>query len=114
MKWRRVRIEFPPGPDPDQSPDFEKHWAIPLSAYVEVDSSLIVSERISCVRCRKLRNYSIIPFLLSLSAYSELTEIKMFTGINLAQSLHMCKHACVISIGLPSWFKNRNISNIAT
>ncbi len=23
MKWRR--IEFPPGPDPDRSPDFEKH-----------------------------------------------------------------------------------------
>ncbi len=25
MKWRRVRIEFPPGPDPDWSPHFEKH-----------------------------------------------------------------------------------------
>ncbi len=62
---------------------------IPLSAYVEVDSSLFVSERISGVRCRKLRHYYIIPFLLSLSAYSEITEIKMFTGINLAQSLYI-------------------------
>ncbi len=45
----------------------------------------------------------VIPFLLSLSVgYSELTEIKMFTGITLAQSLHV---GCVISIGLPSWFK---------
>ncbi len=35
----------------------------------------------------KLRHYSV---LLSLSAYSELTEIKTFTGINLAQSLHAC------------------------
>ncbi len=24
IKWRRVRIEFPPGPDADWSPDFEK------------------------------------------------------------------------------------------
>ncbi len=24
IKWRWVRIEFPPGPDPDRSPDFEK------------------------------------------------------------------------------------------
>ncbi len=43
---------------------------------------------------RKLRHYSVIPFLLSLSAYSELTEIKTFTGINLAQSLHVCKPWC--------------------
>ncbi len=62
--------------------------------HAEVDSSLFVSERISGVRCRKLRHYSIIPFLLSLSAYSELTEIKTFTGINLAQSLHVCKPWC--------------------
>ncbi len=27
-KWRRVRIEFPPSPDPDQSPDFEKRCPI--------------------------------------------------------------------------------------
>ncbi len=47
------------------------------------------------LRCRKLRNYSIILFLLSLSAYSELTEIKMFTGINIAQSLHVCKRVLV-------------------
>ncbi len=32
--------------------------------HVEVDSSLFVSERICGVRCRKLRHYSIIPFLL--------------------------------------------------
>ncbi len=58
---------------------------------VEVDLSLFVSERICGIRCRKLRHYSVIPFLLSLSAYSELTEIKTFTGINLAQSLHVWK-----------------------
>ncbi len=62
--------------------------------HVEVDSSLFVSERICGVRCRKLRHYSIIPFLLSLSVYSELTAIKTFTGINLAQSLHVCKPWC--------------------
>ncbi len=62
--------------------------------HVEVDSSLFVSESISGVRCWKLRHYSIIPFLLSLSAYSELTAIKTFTGINLAQSLHVCKPWC--------------------
>ncbi len=62
--------------------------------HVEVDSSLFVSERICGVRCRKLRHYSIIPFLLSLSAYRELTAIKTFTGINLAQSLHVCKPWC--------------------
>ncbi len=27
-KWRRVRIEFPPGPDLDRSPVFEKRWCI--------------------------------------------------------------------------------------
>ncbi len=62
--------------------------------HVEVDLCLFVSERICGVRCRKLHHYSIIPFLLSLSAYSELTEIKTFTGINLAQSLHVCKPWC--------------------
>ncbi len=63
--------------------------------HVEVDLSLFVSERISGVRCQKLCHYSIIPFLLSLSVYSELTElIKTFTGINLAQSLHACKPCC--------------------
>ncbi len=51
--------------------------------HVEVDSSLFVSERI----CG-------IPFLLSLSVNSELTAIKTFTGINLAQSLHVCKPWC--------------------
>ncbi len=62
--------------------------------HVEVDSSLFVSERMCGVRCRKLRHYSIITFLLSLSVCSELTEIKTFTGINLAQSLHVCKPWC--------------------
>ncbi len=38
---------------------------------------------------------SVIPFLLSLSAYSDLTEIKTFTGINIVQSLHMCKRMLV-------------------
>ncbi len=76
--------------------------------HVEVDLSLVVSERICGVRCRKLRHYSIIPFLLSLSVYSELTAIKTFTGINLAQRLHKTlvqTRACLISIGSPSWFK---------
>ncbi len=62
--------------------------------HVEVDSSLFVSERICSIRCRKLRHYSIILFLLSLSVYSELTAIKTFTGINLAQSLHVWKPWC--------------------
>ncbi len=62
--------------------------------HVEVDSSLFVSERICGVRCRKLRPYSVIPFLLSLSVYRELTAIKTFTGINLVQSLHTCKPWC--------------------
>ncbi len=53
--------------------------------HVEVDSSLFVSEGICGVRCRKLLHYSIIPFLLSLYAYSESTAIKTFTGINLAR-----------------------------
>ncbi len=35
----------------------------------------------------------------------KLTEIKMFTVINIEQSLHVCKRVLVISIGLPSWFK---------
>ncbi len=30
IKWRWVRIEFPPGPDPDRSSDFEKPWLRPL------------------------------------------------------------------------------------
>ncbi len=61
--------------------------AILLSGHVEVDSSLFVSERISGVRCQKLRHYFVIPFFLSLSAYSELSEIKTFIVIiNLAQS----------------------------
>ncbi len=70
--------------------DFEKRWAISLSACW----SRFVSERICGVRCRKLRHYSVILFLLSLSVYSELTAIKRFTSINLAQSLHVCKPWC--------------------
>ncbi len=82
----------------------ENSYSLYRYQHVEVDSSLFVSERISGVRCRKLRHYSVIPFLLSLSAYSELTEITMFTGINLVQTLvQTC--ACVISTGSPSWFK---------
>ncbi len=42
--------------------------------HVEVNSSLFVSERVSGIRCRKLRHYSVITFLLSLSAYSEITD----------------------------------------
>ncbi len=95
---------------------------IPLSAYVEVDSSLVISERISGIRCQKIHHYSVIPFLIqfnSIQVYlysafydtlvesfyfllSELTEIKTSTGITLEQSLHV---ACVMSIGSPSWFK---------
>ncbi len=67
-------------------------WNLYRYQYVEVDS-LFVSERICGFRCRKLRHYS-IPFLLSLSVYSELPEIKTFTSINLAQSLHVCKPWC--------------------
>ncbi len=71
--------------------------------HVEVDSSLFVSERISGIRCRKLRHYSIIPFLLSLSVNSELTEIKTFTSINLAKFAHVQTlvqtRAFLISIG---------------
>ncbi len=94
---------------PVRSPDFEKCWAIPLSACWSRFVSL-VSERICGVRCQKLRHYSVIPFLLSLSVYSELTAIKTFTGINLGQSLHVLQtlvqtRACLISISSPSWFK---------
>ncbi len=69
--------------------------------HVEVDSSLFVSERICGVRCRKLRHYSVIPFLLSFSVYSELTVIKTFTGINLAQTLHCANpgaNMCLLDI----------------
>ncbi len=43
-------------------------------------------------------------FLLSLSVYGEMTEIKMFTDINLAFSLVQTRSS-VISIDSPSWFK---------
>ncbi len=82
---------------------------IPLSAYVEVDSSLVVSWKNMWHQMPKapsLRH----SILFSLSVYSELTE-KKFTRVTPGQSLHV---ACVISIGSPSWFKHRNISNIAT
>ncbi len=71
------------------------YYFLLLSAHVEVDSSLVVSERIYAVNAA-LENSSV--FLLSLSV----TEVKTFTSITIAQSLHV---ACVISIGLPSWFK---------
>ncbi len=41
-----------------------------------------------------MQRYSVIPFLFSLSAYSEMTEIKMFISINLVQSLHVCRPWC--------------------
>ncbi len=75
--------------------------------HVEVDSSLFVSERISVIRRRKLRHYSVIPFLLSLSAYSELTEIKMFTKFALVwyslARLHGLKQ---------EFFKHHDVKNV--
>ncbi len=84
---------------PDLIPSRSGVWTLRSAGlyryqHVEVDLSLFVSERICGIRCRKFRHYSIIPFLLSLSVYSELTAIKTFTGINLAQSLHVCKPWC--------------------
>ncbi len=96
----RLKYEVEVGPDliPSRSGvqtlSFLRSAGLYRYQHVEVDSSLFVSERICGVRCRKLHHYSIIPFLLSLSVYSELTEIKTFTGINLAQSLHVCKPWC--------------------
>ncbi len=75
-----------------RSPDFEKRWAIPLSTCWSRFVSLCLWENMRH-QMPKAPHYS-IPFLLSLSVYSELTEIKTFTGINLAQSLHVCKPWC--------------------
>ncbi len=76
--------------------------------------SHFISERLCSVRRRKLHHYSVIEFLLSLSAFSELTEIKMFTSINLAEFAHvqtlMQTHACVISIGLKH-FQHCDVTN---
>ncbi len=69
-----------------------------LSAHVEVDSSLVVvvSERICAVNAALENSVSFFTFTFCM------TEVKTFTGITIAQSLHV---ACVISIGLPSWFE---------
>ncbi len=61
-----------------------------LSAHVEVDSSL-VSERICAVNAALENSFTFC-----------MTAVKMFTGITIAQSLHV---DFVISIGSPSWFK---------
>ncbi len=92
----QVHLKYEVEAGPDLIPSRSGVWTLRSAGlyryqHVEVDSSLFVSERICGVRCQKLRHYSIIPFLLSLSVYSELTAIKTFTGINLAQSLHVCK-----------------------
>ncbi len=91
-----VRLKYEVEAGPDLIPSRSGVWTLRSAGlyryqHVEVDSSLVISERISGVRCRKLHHYSVIPFLLSLSVYSELTAIKTFTGINVAQSLHVCK-----------------------
>ncbi len=61
-----------------------------LSAHVEVDSSL-VSERICDVNAALENSFTYC-----------MTAVKTFTGITIAQSLHV---DFVISIGSPSWFK---------
>ncbi len=61
-----------------------------LSAHVEVDSSL-VSERICDVTAALEKSFTFC-----------MTAVKTFTGITIAQSLHV---DFVISIGSPSWFK---------
>ncbi len=66
-----------------------------LSAHVEVDSSL-VSERICAVNAAFENSISFFTFTFCM------TEVKTFTGITIAQSLHV---DFVISIGSPSWFK---------
>ncbi len=65
-----------------------------LSAHVEVYSSL-VSERICAVNAA-LENSIFFTFTFCM------TEVKTFTSITIAQSLHV---DFVISIGSPSWFK---------
>ncbi len=76
----QVRLKYEVEAGPDLIPSRSGVWILRSAGlyryqHVEVDSSLVVSERICGVRCRKLRHYSIIPFLLSLSVYSELTGI---------------------------------------
>ncbi len=58
-----------------------------LSAHVEVNSSLVVSERICAVNAA-LENFFTFTFCMA--------EVKMFTGITIAGSLHV---ACVIFTG---------------
>ncbi len=96
----RVRLKYEVEAGPDLIPSWSgvrtlRSTGLYRYQHVEVDSSLSLS----------LREYaasdaesSIIPFLLSLSVYSELTEIKTFTGINLAQSLHVCKPWCKLML----------------
>ncbi len=81
----RVRFKYEVEVGPDLIPSRSRVRTLRSAGlyryqHVEVDSSLFVSERICGVRCRKLCHYSIIPFLLSLPVYSELTEIKTFTA----------------------------------
>ncbi len=66
-----------------------------LSAHVEVDSSL-VSERLCAVNAVLENSISFFTFTFCM------TEVKTFTSINIAQSLHV---DFVISIGSPSGFK---------
>ncbi len=91
LKWIRGGSGF--NSLPVRSPDFEKRWAIPLSACWSRFISLCLWENMRR-QMPKAPSLLLIPFLLSLSDYSELTEIKTFTGINLAQSLHVCKPWC--------------------
>ncbi len=76
-----VRLKYEVEAGPDLIPSRSGVWTLRSAGlyryqHVEVDLSLFVSERICGVRCWKLRHYSFIPFLLSLSVYSELTAIR--------------------------------------
>ncbi len=44
-KWRWVRIEFPPSPDSDRSPEFEKHWFRVSFGTGLISGSALTSER---------------------------------------------------------------------
>ncbi len=75
-----------------RSLDFEKCWAIPLSACWSRFVFLCLWENMwrQMPKSPSLLRHSVFTF----TVYSELTEIKTFTGINLAQSLHVCKPWC--------------------
>ncbi len=77
---------------PVRSLDFEKCWAIPLSACWSRFVFLCLWENMwrQMPKSPSLLRHSVFTF----TVYSELTEIKTFTGINLAQSLHVCKPWC--------------------